>query len=524
MGDYRQGTADDEISGAIKLEGQAGKFNWHVDGYQQDTNDIDIPGSAESAALEALEEEEGEEHEQEADGKLQESATRSRGTTVGGSYVWQDGFIGTSVTAYGSKYGIPGHAHEEEEHEHEEEQEHGEEAVAIDLEQWRVDVRGEVRNVSESIEKARFKFGYSNYDHKELEGDEVGTRFENNAGEGRVEVVHVPVLGFQGVIGTQLNASEFEAIGEEALVPGIDRFSPAVFLFEELPFDDFWKLQLGGRYEHVNLDAEGFSSEDFNPFSLSTGVVWDPIGSDDYIVGLSFAVSERAPSGIELYADGPHIARQIFEVGDSSLDNEHSYGFDLTFRKNTGLVTGAASFFFQEYDDYINLTGNGGEEDGLPVFMYEDIRARFWGFEVESTVHLHEVLNLWAHDLDFDVQVDMTRGKNRTASDDLSRIPPVRTLVRLRYDWKNTIGAQVEGIFVEEQNKTSNFELPTDSYQLLNASTHYNAQINNDYGLTFYVRGTNLTDEEARIHSSFIKDLAPLRGRSLLFGVRGEFG
>ena len=41
--------------------------------------------------------------------------------------------------------------------------------------------------------------------------------------------------------------------------------------------------------------------------------------------------------------------------------------------------------------------------------------------------------------------------------------------------------------------------------------------------VTVYVKGSNLSDEEARVHSSFLKDLAPLPGRNISIGLRGSF-
>jgi iron complex outermembrane receptor protein len=41
--------------------------------------------------------------------------------------------------------------------------------------------------------------------------------------------------------------------------------------------------------------------------------------------------------------------------------------------------------------------------------------------------------------------------------------------------------------------------------------------------LTLYLKGQNLTDETARVHTSFLKDVAPLPGRSLALGLRGRF-
>ena len=526
--DLRHGTADDELSGAIKLEGQIEKFNWHLNYYHQDTNDTDIPGNAESSVLRQHEVDEGESHEEDEEsyGKLPNSSTRSQGGTAGGSYIWDKGFLGISISGSESNYGVPGHAHGEEEHGHEEEEhgeeEHGEEGVAIDMEQTRFDIRGRVDDIGETLKTAKFKFGYSNYEHKELEGGKVGSKFENDALEARVELIHTPILSLEGVLGFQFQASDFSAIGDEAFLPPTETISPSIFLFEELEINDFWKIQAGARYDFVKYDADGFLGDEFHPFGFSTGFAWDPTGKSDYTVGLSFAYTQRSPSATELYANGPHAARQIFEMGNSDLRVEESYGFDLTMKKNLGLFTGAINLFVQDYDSYINLMGRG-EEDGLPAFYYESTRALFSGFEAEATFHMHEALDLWTHEIDIDVQVDYVRAEDKSINNDLPRIPPLRTIVGLDYQYKFLFDARVEGVFVSNQNKVADFELPTDSYQMLNTHLNINLPTYRDKKLIFYVRGSNLTDEEARVHTSFIKDLAPLRGRNLLFGVKGFF-
>ena len=191
-------------------------------------------------------------------------------------------------------------------------------------------------------------------------------------------------------------------------------------------------------------------------------------------------------------------------------------------RKNTGLVTGVVNLFVQNYDNFINLGDTGAEEDGLPVFQYEEVRALFYGFEVEAVLHGHEMLGLWEHDLDLIGQVDYVRATNESNDQDLPRIPPLRTIVGLEYGYKGLFGADVEGVFVSKQDKVAEGELPTDSYALLNASLNVNVPVGDAHRVTLFARGTNLTDNEARVHSSFIKDLAPLRGRSVLFGVRAK--
>jgi iron complex outermembrane receptor protein len=472
--DLKLGTAADELSGTVKLEGQAGSFNWHLDYFHQDTDDVDIPGFAESAALRALEE--AEEAEEEEEGDFEE------------------------------------HGEEEEE-----------EGVTIDLQQIRVDFRGAVNDVSDAIDSLRFKLGLSNYEHTEFEGQETGTVFDNDAAEARLELIHKPINGFRGVVGLQGQYSDFSAIGEEAFIPPVETLSPAIFLFEEYELNERIKLQAGGRYEHVDYDVEDGRSESFDPLSFSAGLVWDFNGTGDYTAGLSFAYTQRAPSTTELFADGEHAARQIFELGDETLGNERSKGIDLTLNRNTGLVTGSLNFFIQDYDRFINLDGTGEEEDGLPVFKYESIPALFWGFETKAVLHLHKALDLWANDLNLGVQVDHVRATSEVDDSDLPRIPPFRTIVSLEHGYKNLIESRVEGVFVANQSNISDSELPTDAYQLLNADVQYNLLATEDYSVGLYVKASNLTAEEARVHSSFLKDLAPLPGRNFLFGIRGTF-
>jgi iron complex outermembrane receptor protein len=38
-----------------------------------------------------------------------------------------------------------------------------------------------------------------------------------------------------------------------------------------------------------------------------------------------------------------------------------------------------------------------------------------------------------------------------------------------------------------------------------------------------FVRGTNLLDAEARLHTSFLKDIAPMEGRGVMVGLQAVF-
>jgi iron complex outermembrane receptor protein len=543
-------SADNEKTLGAKLQGEAGNINWHLSGFVRETDDYEIPGFAESSGLRELEEaehgheeefhEEGEhdedhhddEHdhdgEEESRGKLANSDTETWGATVGGSYVWDNGFFGVSVGGFESDYGVPGHVHAEEEHgeeDHEHEDDFGEEEdedVRIEAEQLRLDMRGRVDAVSESIESVKFRVGLADYEHDEIEGGSISTTYERDTVDTRVEFLHAPIAGFKGAAGLQLLYDDFSAVGEEAFLMPVETWSPAVFLFEEVGLSESYSFRFGGRVEAVNHDPQGRSSEDFVPFSVSAGPLWNPGGTGEYSVGLTFAYTERAPNTVELFADGEHLARQIVEIGNSDLDKEASWGADLVVRKNRGLVTGAFTPFYQGFSNYINLSGTGAEEEGLPVFAYEEIDAYFWGFELESALHFDELVDLGEQAISLEYQVDYVRARNEDADSNIPRVPPLRNIVRARYNYDELFEALVEGVFVEEQDDVAEFELATESYVLLNTEANVRLPFMDGSDLRLFARGTNLADDEARVHSSFLKDLAPLRGRAFLFGVRAD--
>ncbi|MCI5064125.1 TonB-dependent receptor [bacterium] len=536
-------SADNERTLGAKLRGESGNLNWHVSGFARETDDYEIPGFAESSRFQEMEaiehdheeeheddhkEDHGDEHEEEGEtrGKLDNSDTESWGATVGGSYVWEKGFVGVSVGGFGSDYGVPGHVHAEEhegEDEHEEEEhEHGEEDVRIEAEQVRVDMRGRVDDLSESIESVKFRVGYADYEHDEIEGGAIGTTYERDTVETRLEFLHSPFAGLSGAFGFQVLYDDFSALGEEAFLVPVKTWSPAFFVFEEATLTDSLNFRVGGRVEAVSHDPEGLESQDFVPFSVSAGPVWNPTGDGEYSIGLNFAYTERAPNAIELFSNGQHLARQIFEVGDSELDKESSWGVDLAVRKDRGVVTGGFTPFYQGFSNYINLSGTGGEDEGLPIFAYEEIDAYFWGFEFESAFHVDQIVDMGPHGFALEYQADYVRARNEDASADVPRIPPLRNIIRARYNYSNLWEALVEGVFVEEQDDVAEFEIPTDSYALLNTEVNVRLPFLENRDLRLFARGTNLTDDEARVHSSFLKDLAPLRGRSFLFGIRAN--
>jgi iron complex outermembrane receptor protein len=86
----------------------------------------------------------------------------------------------------------------------------------------------------------------------------------------------------------------------------------------------------------------------------------------------------------------------------------------------------------------------------------------------------------------------------------------------------HTWNARVEARGALKQDRIAAFERPTDGYTWLNASLGYRFFLGRSL-LDLVLRGTNLTNQEARVHSSFLKDMVPLPGRDLRVNARLTF-
>lgn len=517
------GSSADERSGALSLNGGRGVFAWHADYSRREADDQEIPDDARAEDGDPL------------GGVLENSALDTESGSLGASWVGERGFLGVSASGFDTLYGVPaGHHHEEGEEAEEEE----EEAVRIDLEQRRFDLKGEIlfAGVGDAvgsasgpllgwIEGVKVRLGVSDYEHVELEGAEVGTRFANDSWEGRVEVVQRPstvaVGSLSGSVGVQASSSDFVAVGEEAFVPASVTDDLAVFAFQELS-RGAWTYQLGARVESRDLDPAGRLPErSFDGLSGSLGLVWKL--SEHHSLTAALSRTERLPTATELYADGPHVATRAFEIGDPDLGAEDSLGIDLSWKTHLERVHGEVNLFHNRFDGFIYEDFTSAEEDGLDIVRFVQRDAEFTGAEVDLLWRLGEVAG--GH---FDlrtradyVRAELTDGLGSAGERSLPRIPPLRLGLGLSYHrgpWQGT----VEVRRAEEQDRVSARETPTDSHTLLNASASYRL-FAGDTVTDLVLRGTNLTDEVARNHVSFLKDDVPMPGRDVSLLVRVAF-
>ncbi|HTF95576.1 MAG TPA: TonB-dependent receptor [Cellvibrio sp.] len=545
--------ADDKLVSASGNTG-IGNLGLHLDGFWRDAGDYKIPGPAE---IETAEEHAGENHTHE--NRLANSFTEAQGANIGGSFIMDEGFVGLSYGHLERQYGIPGHSHDGEDT-----------SVYADLKQDRIQLISELTLDHSFFSATNTRFGFTDYEHSEIENGAIGTTFSNETAEARWELFHHPIAEWRGALSLHYKHSNFEAIGEEAFTPPSKTDTLALGLMEERHFGNLL-VQLGARIEQVKISANDLQLDlnehshadehnhvgeflrvfDFdhesNPFSASAGVVWD--FTDGYNMGLSYTHAERTPSAAELLAFGPHLGSGLYEVGAilqleehdegdfhfdlarTDLELETSNNLDLSLRKFEGDLGFIINAFYNQIDNYYYLSEtnavietaheHGAESESeeehhhehtseLPVYIYQAHDAELYGFEGELIWQTSKALTL-------SLTSDYTRASLKDGGD-LPRIPPLRIGARAEYEIGNW-NAELSSQHYFEQDNIAALETATDSYTLVDAQISYALSD----GLKIYLKGNNLTDEYARVHASFLKDKAPLPARSFALGLSGRF-
>ncbi|MDQ2077679.1 TonB-dependent receptor [Marinimicrobium sp. ABcell2] len=529
-------------------------FAFHADGFWRESSDYRIPVPAERHH----DDDDGHDHDHD-DGhghgyRLDDSAYDASGFNLGGSYLLDNGFVGISYGRLDRTYGIPGHEHD---HGHGHDDDDG---VYADLTQDRIQLHSELSLNHHIFSSLNTRLGYTEYTHHEIEAGEALTTFDSTVSEARVELQHHPLAHWRGALSVHYKHEDFAAEGIEAFTPPSITESLALALVEERHFGPV-QVQLGGRIERVEVrapevimdlddhDTDGLLSvlsvkSVFEPVSLSAGAVWD--FTPGYNVAASISHSQRAPSAAELLSYGAHIGTGAFEVGalfdvyegtdgdihvDLNMDPvelETSNNIDVSLKKFEGDFGFTLNAFYNQIDDFYYLSETGlhaddghghdhghdhGDDEGLPVYVFTAQDARLYGFEGQAVWQINNQFRLKGF-------ADYTRASLR-GGEDLPRIPPLRLGAQLNFASGN-YSAELAATHYFDQSRTAPLETETEGYTLLEAQAGYDFTAGRQ-NITLYVRGNNLTDQEARPHTSFLKDRAPLPGRSFAAGIRSTF-
>ncbi|MCB0378256.1 MAG: TonB-dependent receptor [Bdellovibrionales bacterium] len=404
--------------------------------------------------------------------------------------------------------------------------------VTIQMQQERIDGVWR-KSLSGFFESLYVRSVQSFYKHSELENGDTGTQFKNNGNETRLELVQTPYGALHGVLGLQWNQFDFSALGEEAFLPTTRNQSLALFAFEDIKLADN-RLNFGARLQRDASKAEigtllsQEQSREFYTVNAALGFLHKIFGN--FFAGMNLSYNERAPTYQELYSNGAHIATATYEVGDKDLQSEKALAAEalLRHKRKTGMAS--LSFFTYGMNDFINLAPTGAYDDtdesglagdsgeDLPIYNYEQTRARFWGgefdFQQEVRVGLPGESRLR-------LTLDYVSGRDSNTGYYLPRLSPFRQ----SFEWIQTYQSwqwRLQWQGVSRQSHISPQERETAAYSLVNTSLSYQFTTTTT-SWSIIVQGNNLFDEEARNHVSLLKDQVPLAGRNLSVGLRGYF-
>lgn len=500
-GEQRYDSVSDETTSVMKLDGGKGNIALHLDGFYRERGNVHIGGEAidERAARATDPSLAGVDPIQNSRGVINNTQAHSVGGTAGVSFVGEAGFVGASINRLENNYGIPPDGA-------------GGDPVRIDLKQTKYDFKGELNQPFAFAEALRLKFGYTDYQHVELEGGVPGTTWTNQSYESRLELAHKPLGPLRGVWGFQSINSDFAAFGEEAVVPQSKIDTYGLFAVESFDLGSV-TYELGARVEHQSISPQGGKTRGDLPVSGSASALWKI--DDRNQLSLAVTQSQRAPQVQELYSNGVHAATRSFEVGDPNLKKEISYNLDLGYRFREEWVKAEFNLFHNWISDYIYQQRTGALEEGLPVLQSRQADAIFKGFESKLVFPLME--NHYGL-VDLTLFGDYTRGEF-VRGGDVPRMPPLRYGFQLDYaqaDWS----ANLRLTRGEAQTNPDQNESTTAAYLLLGVGAQYQVKAFQQASLTLFAKGNNLLNENIRNSTSYLRNFAPEPGRGAEVGIR----
>jgi len=496
-------SADEGKQVAGRVTGVFGDLVGVVSGSWLDAGDLEIPGFALSAGARADAIADGVDPATFANGTLPNSAVENKAVSAGLSWVGDGAFIGGAVRTLDNRYGTV-----------------AEETVFIDMNQTRYDVRGGLDFSSGFLKSLVASGSVVDYDHTEFEGPgEPGTVFTSEGWEARIEARHAPVAGLEGSIGLQASDRDFAAIGDESVISPTNTQQTGLFIFETFDQGE-WGLEGGLRLDTVEVDNIIGGMRSFEPWNASFGAHMH-VG-DHVFLGASLARTARAPIDLELFANGPHLATGQFYVGDDTLDIEEGVNLELTARWEDAAFNVSGTVYRYDFDNFIYLSDTGlvetgdpiDPEDDLPIFDFVETGATFTGFELQADAELGSAFGI---DWKADASLDFVRAE-RDGGGNLPLIPPMTLNAGLEGEMSGIKG-RIEAQYGAEQDEFDTYETPTDSYTTIDA--HLGFDIAD--GVHLMLEGRNLTDEEVRLHTSPLKEIAPQAGRNFRVAIRADF-
>lgn len=453
-------------------------------------------------------------------GKLQNSGIFSTNDALGIGYIRPWGHAGIATSLYLNNYGIPpdslgGHPN----------------GVNIEMEKLQVEGTTEIFLGNNFFNKLEADLSHKSYYHKEIESNGIiGTEFGVLTSNASLKMNHGE-LSFldEGKIGLWAERKNYAVNGTRT--PDSDSYSFSAFFIEEKDIGPL-HLEIGGRLDYTAAlpDAENQSiqgreirNRDFTALASSVNAVYD-FGKGFY-TGTSIIHSFRAPSQEELFSQGPHLASYSYEVGNPDLNPERGLGKELYLRYRKPNARAELTVFHNGFSNY-NYARNTGQRSSqnqsLFIYQFTGTEAVLSGIEFNSQFKL---FNNWA----LSTSLAYTHGKRKLFENEhtgsgenwnsLPMIPPLKGNVELSYT-KGTLKLGAKSQLAAQQNRTGEFETPTEGYSVFNLFSQYRFE-KWDLLHTISINANNIFNTTYHNHLSRIKEIYPEPGRnvSLLYRI-----
>ena len=531
--------------GELSYENNFGGLNFSLGYRDTDFENYEIPYGA--IIHEEEEEEDHHEEEHEENPKFlpnTDSATESYKFGVSKTGDW--GYLGVSARGLETHYGIPFHGEE-----HEEEEGHGEHEeerifANTDSDSFNLEGSYNIRN-NWLLDKVDYHAAVTEYslieqhaEEEEEEGDhdheEGPTEFKNDASEVGAVISFVSDNYSQRMM---LNAiqEDVSIIGHEAFMKPSDNreFSFGYYLSRDSGLFD-WHFGLrhdrisrkGAVAHHEEEEEEEDHHEheeevdkfkkEFNTDSLALTLTRD---LNDYLeMSLDLASVERAPSAIELYMNGPHLATGRYEEGDTNLKIERSRNIDFTLAYQQNAFFGSMTIFQNNIDNFIYLADTGKKEMKMPLAQYMQKDAQLSGIELQFGA----TFPFYNGDLELSIARDSVTG-DFTDGKYIPRMMPARNIFSVNFK-RNTLEFDMSFKDVEKQDKFSRgnpLESMTKGYQMLDMRLTQKLVTDSGSVVQASIFGKNMLDEVARNHTSWVKNEVPLPGKNVGINFRVSF-
>lgn len=470
-------------------------------------------------------------------GTLGNSYFRNTNIAAGSTYFFNRGYVGISIDAKDSEYGVPGFSMDNLSFGADHSQSR---PVGVVLKQTKYALQANVQDPFPLFESADLRMSQISNTSAEQLGASKANEYQFDSYQAEVLLAQRRAGPLSGLLGLSQRTRDIRGSGTLRYLPDVQSVTNAVFLKQSLDFDGA-SVDAGFRHERVDHDIRGsafmtsrnsanskLEDRAFTLNSYSLGALVE-LGSR-LSAKARYASSQRAPEVNELYASNAHYSVMTQEEGNQNLKPERARNAELALLFNNRGFDMSVTGYVMKYENFL-YQGHSGLQTAnrLPLKYWKQTDTTVKGFEIDvsQVVELgrYGTLNLSAFsDL---VKNQADHPDSLRAHNDGQYLPNMPTnryganIAWQKGDWK----AGISSTYYDKQKylgKNVSEEIPLDGFNMLDMQVSRRFQPHGGYisAIEVFLNGSNLLDAEARPHNSPLKYIAPLPGRAFQLGVR----